>query len=275
MASFDYSYIRPSRRRVFVSNRFILTNGSDSEEAFESSFQFSHDLPFENKLCITKRDLLAKTTESKVNYQVTNALILDYFITNGMLEEAQEFAKEASIDITQSYQIDFAIKKSVIKQAFSDCIWSKVVNEIEALSPAIFKNNPSLLLKILLLKLTHLNSENEKEFRHIAQTEILPMISKQTSPAYKKALLQHFEQHVGAIVLNKEIYIDKQLLWNEIECTIDEQAKTDHRCAIERLIQLGCHVQSTLGKHTDVPRIEFENMFHLSGYLDVKSRLEK
>lgn len=112
--------------------------------------------------------------EQHISKQDMNNLIMNFFVVEGFKEAAENFKREANINIDESELI--SLQDEIRGYIFEDKI-DDVVQEINKIDEKLFDNNKDLYFELQIQKLINLISESQFiQATEFAKNDVLPLV---------------------------------------------------------------------------------------------------
>jgi len=240
--------------RLIQEHRYFRMGSEDDSNSEEYS-----DIVFHNEVNlaqpirphVTKKQIIDKMLQAQVKPKLLQHLILDYFLTNDLLDEATVFAEEAGLELqtVQQFQVQRQCRR--VLELLASLKVDETIAEINGISPEILGKNPILEFEIRCFKLKLMKKVAFEEVNSFVEKELLAIAGRHSSGT-KLELREKLEDILGLFLMTDEVSVSLEEVSRKLLRTIHQHCGIQDDSKIEVLIGVARRMQKLLRKSADV-----------------------
>lgn len=225
----------------------------ESESDSFSSVVFQNELNFgnSNREQLSKVRLVETMKKANVRPVLVENLILDYFIKNGLLEEAKIFAGESGLSLENFHEHKVQNLCQQITNRMSAHKIEETIALLDSVSPDILKNNPLLELKIRCFGLKLMKNFDSRQLNEFVKTEFLRVLQREN-----KGNIHHLqsimESFLGKYIMKNEFSFELSKIISEIVKEVKQKLQVRDSSKIEEIIFLLGKMQKLIKKNSKI-----------------------
>lgn len=266
----EINFFRPFQRGRAV--RRMQMNDSSSEESWDDATVIVMEGPLPSRPVLSYKEMATACFKKEVPGKVVNSVVLDYFITEGLLEEAVIFAGEAGLDVHKSVNLKFSEFRLVVKNDLFGGNWDALVDKLTSFCFGFWVDCPHLLLDVRALQLETIAKEGKGDMTGFLRDKMFPIAHGISNSAESQFIRDKIEAIVAKILLFEKVDAEIEVVWDQIDGELSRHFPESCSNGLQHFVNCLFNLQKVMRGWVDVPLVGEDEVFQLSKLLANKGK---